>query len=37
MEHISIILDYRQARKVKHKLFDILLLTICALISGAEG
>ena len=28
MEHISIIPDYRQARKVEHKLSDILLLTI---------
>ncbi len=24
-------------RKVEHKLSDILLLTICAVISGAEG
>ncbi len=37
MEHISIILDYRQAWKVEHKLSDILLLTICAVISGAES
>ena len=37
MEHISIIPDYRQAQKVEHKLSDILLLTICAVISGAEG
>ncbi len=37
MEHISIIPDYRQARKGEHKLSDILLLTICAVISGAEG
>ncbi|WP_228280555.1 transposase family protein, partial [Escherichia coli] len=29
--------DYRQAWKVVHKLSDILLLTICAVISGAEG
>ncbi|MCL7667254.1 transposase family protein, partial [Klebsiella pneumoniae] len=28
---------YRQAWKVEHKLSDILLLTICAVISGAEG
>ncbi|WP_340576342.1 transposase family protein, partial [Escherichia coli] len=34
---ISIIPDYRQAWKVEHKLSDILLLTICAVISGAEG
>ncbi|EJM8929707.1 transposase family protein, partial [Escherichia coli] len=27
----------RQAWKVEHKLSDILLLTICAVISGAEG
>ncbi|HHH6694420.1 TPA: ISAs1 family transposase, partial [Escherichia coli] len=37
MEHISITPDYRQAWKVVHKLSDILLLTICAVISGAEG
>ena len=37
MEHISIIPDYRQAWKVEHKLSDILQLTICAVISGAEG
>ncbi|OKV72196.1 hypothetical protein AWP57_08380 [Escherichia coli] len=37
MEHISIIPDYRQTWKVEHKLSDILLLTICAVISGAEG
>ncbi len=37
MEHISIIPDYRQAWKVEHKLSDILLLTICAVISGADG
>ncbi|WP_420054166.1 transposase family protein [Escherichia coli] len=36
MEHISITPDYRQAWKVVHKLSDILLLTICAVISGAE-
>ena len=37
MGHISLIPDYRQAWKVEHKLSDILLLTICAVISGAEG
>ncbi len=37
MEHISIIPDYRQAWKVENKLSDILLLTIFAVISGAEG
>lgn len=37
MVHISIIPDYRQSWKVEHKLSDILLLTICAVISGAEG
>lgn len=37
MAHISIIPDYRQSWKVEHKLSDILLLTICAVISGAEG
>lgn len=37
MAHISIIPDYRQAWKVEYKLSDILLLTLCAVISGAEG
>ncbi|SUI45322.1 Transposase [Salmonella enterica subsp. indica] len=37
MTHITIIPDYRQSWKVEHKLSDILLLTICAVISGAEG
>ncbi len=37
MDHISIIPDYRQAWKGEHKLSDILLLTICAVISGADG
>ena len=37
MEHISIIPDYREAWKVEHKLSGILLLTIVAVISGAES
>lgn len=37
MAHASIIPDYRQSWKVEHKLSDILLLTICAVTSGAEG
>ena len=37
IEHISVIPEYRQAWKVEHKLSDILLLTICAVIFGAEG
>ncbi|NAF87542.1 ISAs1 family transposase [Escherichia coli] len=37
MEHISIIPDYRQAWKVEHKLSDILLLTICAVISSEKS
>lgn len=37
MAHISIIPDYRQPWKIEHKLSDILPLTICAVISGAEG
>ena len=37
MLHISIISNERQPWKVEHKLSDILLLTICAVISGAEG
>ncbi len=38
MEHISIIPIADKLRKeVEHKLSDILLLTICAVISGARG
>lgn len=37
MKHITIIPDYRQSWKVVHKLSDIFLLTICAVISGEEG
>lgn len=37
MAHISIIPDYRQSWKIEHKLSDIFLLTICTVISGAEG
>jgi predicted transposase YbfD/YdcC len=36
-EHFSIIKDPRQSWKIEHKLFDILLLTICAVIAGADG
>ena len=37
MEHFSVLTDYRQQSKVDHLLSDILLLTICAIIAGAEG
>ncbi|MBH9640112.1 ISAs1 family transposase, partial [Escherichia coli] len=37
MEHIYIIPVYIQSWNVEHKLSDILLFTICAVISGAEG
>ena len=37
IEQLSIISDPRQEWKVGHKLTDILLLTICAVIAGAEG
>lgn len=37
MAHILIIPDYRKSWEVEHKLSGILLLTICAVISGAEG
>ena len=36
MEHISINSRLQTNWKVEHKLSDILLLTICAVISGAE-
>lgn len=37
VEHLSVIKDFRQDWKIEHKLTDILLLTICAVICGAEG
>ena len=37
MESLSIIYDPGQAGKVEHKLADILLLTMFAVIAGAEG
>jgi predicted transposase YbfD/YdcC len=36
-QHFLDITDYRQEGKVKHKLSDIILLTICAVISGQDG
>ena len=35
--HLSIIRDPRQAGKVIHRLSDIVMLSICATVSGAEG
>lgn len=37
LSHFSILQDYRQTGKIDHKLSDILLLVICAVIAGAEG
>ena len=37
MNKLSVIYDPRQQWKVDHKLMDILLLTICAVIAGCEG
>lgn len=37
VEYLSVIKDIRQAWKVEHKLTGNLLLTICAVICGAEG
>ena len=34
VEHLSVIKDFREDWKIEHKLTDILLLTICALICG---
>ena len=34
--HFNIIPDYRQAGKVTHKLTDIILLTICSVLSGMD-
>ncbi len=37
IEHFSIIRDPRQPWKIDHKLTDIVLLVVCAVICGAEG
>ena len=37
MDHLSIVPYFRQAWKVQHQLSDILFLTVCAVICGAEG
>lgn len=37
MQHLSIIPDFRQAWKIRHRLSDILFLTVCAVICGAES
>lgn len=34
--HFDVIPDYRQQGKVEHKLTDIILLTICAVLSGQD-
>ncbi len=36
LDYISVIPDTRQQGKVKHKLSDILFLTVCAIIAGAD-
>ncbi|EGR0443673.1 ISAs1 family transposase, partial [Vibrio cholerae] len=35
--HFQIIKDYRQESKIEHKLSDIILLTICGILSGHDG
>ena len=35
--HFQIIKDYRQENKIAHKLSDIILLTICGVLSGHDG
>ncbi|KYN25413.1 hypothetical protein AUQ44_07435 [Vibrio cidicii] len=34
--HFELIKDYRQTAKVEHKLSDIILLTICGVLSGYD-
>ena len=34
--HFDVIPDYRQPGKVEYKLTDIILLTICAVLSGQD-
>ena len=37
IEKLSVLTDYRQPWKVVHKLSDIVLLVICAVIAGCDG
>ena len=37
LEYFKDMEDYRQARKVKHQLVDIIVIIICAVVSGAEN
>jgi predicted transposase YbfD/YdcC len=37
LEHFQAISDKRQEKKVKHKLVDIIVIIICAVVSGAEN
>jgi len=37
IEHFSELKDSRLERKKRHKLLDIIVLTVCAVVSGAEG
>lgn len=34
--HFEIIKDYRESAKVNHKLSDIILLTVCGVLSGFD-
>ena len=34
--HFSALTDYRQTGKVTHKLSDIILLTVCGVLSGQD-
>ena len=36
VSHFSILKDYRQYLKLEHSLSDIILLTVCGVIAGAE-
>ncbi|PML00499.1 transposase [Vibrio breoganii] len=36
-KHFSSLVDPRQSAKVSYPLFDVLFLTVCAVITGAEG
>jgi len=35
-EHFKLIKDYRQHAKIEHKLSDVILLTICSVLSGFD-
>ena len=37
MEHLSVLPDPRKETNRKHQLIDILMITVCAVMAGAQG